>query len=159
MYCNHARTRELRTRCFVGSVAGLYGDENRAAHGNVTVDEECVRCGAQRSVNVNRCHVETGPWGPTRAERVQAARVELGRVQAAVPVAPEPVELVHADGRRVRVAVDSDGYIVITPAVQGAEERSVLAALPEGWFERARDVRRGVLRLRAAQAALEDAEH
>lgn len=36
-------------------------DENRAAHGNICVIEEC-ECGAERRTNVNQCHIEEGEW-------------------------------------------------------------------------------------------------
>jgi len=59
--CAHARLREISTTCYFGPVAT--GDkENPAAHGGVCVCDECLQCGARRSVNVNGKHVEYGGW-------------------------------------------------------------------------------------------------
>lgn len=59
-------------RGFAGSVS-LY-DQNPAAHGNICVTEECTVCGAQREVNINGMHDETGEWGPTSAQRLAMER-------------------------------------------------------------------------------------
>lgn len=54
----HRKHQERNERCFTQAVAY---PENRAAHGNITVEHVC-RCGAVRLVNVNGRHVERGPW-------------------------------------------------------------------------------------------------
>lgn len=43
-----------------------YTHENRAAHGNVVVTEECEECGGRREVNVNGRHVEYGVFALVR---------------------------------------------------------------------------------------------
>lgn len=49
-------------RPFTESLARRHLDnENRAAHGSVTVVEHC-KCGAWRYVNVNQRFREHGPW-------------------------------------------------------------------------------------------------
>ena len=75
--CKHEKIRQHgRDRGFTGSVAVYpYTDENRAAHGGITRQEECVACGARRSLNINQCHVEYGTWGETEAEREARRRV------------------------------------------------------------------------------------
>lgn len=83
--CQHPSTIELSTRAFLAPVVDR--DQNPAAHGCVTVTEECTVCGARRRVNVNQCHREEGPWGPSRAER-QAAVDQLARE---LPPVPPPV--------------------------------------------------------------------
>ena len=50
-----------RERCFAGPIPGA--EENRAAHGNVTIRQQC-RCGATRAANVNGRHIELGDWKP-----------------------------------------------------------------------------------------------
>lgn len=61
--CLHPRKRILRDRAFAGAVA-KGADENRAAHGNITREEECRDCGATRSLNLNGRHAEVGAWLP-----------------------------------------------------------------------------------------------
>ena len=53
-----------------------YTDENPAAHGNITVIEECEQCGAQRTVNINQSFHEYGTWGPSRSMREEQQRQE-----------------------------------------------------------------------------------
>lgn len=54
-----AKPALTRERCFSGPVSGA--EPNRAAHGNITVTEQC-QCGATRKTNVNGHHVERGGW-------------------------------------------------------------------------------------------------
>lgn len=54
----HRKHQERNERCYSHAVAE---PENRAAHGNITVEHVC-RCGAVRLVNINGRHVERGPW-------------------------------------------------------------------------------------------------
>lgn len=78
--CKHTPVRIGNDRAFTGSVAVQpYTEENPCAHGNITFTEECTRCGAQRSVNVNGRHREYGPYGPTRARRDDLERREAAR--------------------------------------------------------------------------------
>ena len=60
MTCKHSHLKTGPDRCFSGPVRVT--DQNPAAHGNVTYTETCTDCGAERSVNVNQCHVEEGEW-------------------------------------------------------------------------------------------------
>lgn len=46
-------------RAFMYPVAA--GEENPAAHGNITRHQWCS-CGATRKVNINGRHREIGPW-------------------------------------------------------------------------------------------------
>jgi hypothetical protein len=92
-------------RCFTGSVAHEpYTHEEPAAHGNITVDEECVSCGALRKVNVNQLFVECSPWGPSAAERARQEEAER-RARAAAAQATQA----HAD----LAAAQSAGLSVI----------------------------------------------
>lgn len=54
----HKAKREY-VRPFFGAVSAR--NENRMAHGNVTVRAVCA-CGAIRETNVNGIHVERGRW-------------------------------------------------------------------------------------------------
>lgn len=95
----HTAQRSTEERCYAGSVAGPCGDENQAAHGGITYREVCA-CGADRGVNVNGRHVETGPWSAPVASFVGVVGSGRGfRVWASV------------DGRFIRaVAVRYDGF-------------------------------------------------
>lgn len=109
MHCTHADTRTLSVRAFVGPVSV---DENRAAHGNVTMEVECVACGARQMRNVNGVHVETGTWGLTRAQRfAAAAAAEVQAIQARA-FRPEPLTLFRGD-LSVQLAVDEEGWILV----------------------------------------------
>jgi hypothetical protein len=58
----HTHTHEEHERCFMHGVAAApYSEENRAAHGSVTLTEVCD-CGMSRQVNRNGHHREYGPW-------------------------------------------------------------------------------------------------
>ena len=48
-------------RCYSGPVA-TGPDQNRAAHGNICIQQRCPDCGRERAVNVNQRHCEYGPW-------------------------------------------------------------------------------------------------
>ena len=138
MKCTHQRTRTIATRCFDGGVS-----KHNRAHGNICDEEECLECGARRSVNMNGLHTETGDWGPSAAER---ARVERDRRRAAAREAAKiaPLRIGRGDVY-VTVSVDNSGHIVIEG--QHTEEDSASAlrwlarAQPE-WLQRAKDVRK-----------------
>lgn len=104
MTCQHLDTRELSTRGFSGSVNDR--DQNPAAHGNVTVTEECLACGARRRVNVNQCHVEEGPWGPSLVER----QAEVDRLARTLPVAPLPATF-RRGLESAEIVCDPDGML------------------------------------------------
>lgn len=70
MTCKHRETVAGNDRPFAGSVAAP-GHENPAAHGNISYEETCSRCGATRRLNLNQRHVEYGPW---HARALLAAR-------------------------------------------------------------------------------------
>jgi hypothetical protein len=56
----HTAQDSTEPTCYVGPV-GRGDFENRAAHGGITYREVC-RCGAERGVNLNQCHVEYSAW-------------------------------------------------------------------------------------------------
>lgn len=58
-HVHEAIPEKTETRCYSGSVNPWH--ENRAAHGGVTLHEECS-CGAVRAVNSNGRHAENGEW-------------------------------------------------------------------------------------------------
>lgn len=80
--CEHDSIREIEEWGYTHCVAP--DDCNGASHGCVSVVYECTRCGARRSENVNWWHVETGPWGPSAAERRATERRDAERRAAAV---------------------------------------------------------------------------
>ena len=117
-------------RCYGGSVAvHPYTHENRAAHGWMTVTEECAACGWRREVNFNQHHVEFGTWWDYPAERraerraeersqreaaeaeraADALSQELGRHGAAGRVMTD----VTATGEYIAVWVQRDGTEVV----------------------------------------------
>lgn len=147
MTCRHEAARELALRCYSGPVART---ENRAAHGNVCITEECAVCGARRDVNVNGMHVESGPWGPTADERMARARQLAVRAKALV-VGVEPIAVRRSDGLVLRLSLDSDGTVLVAgdPHLD-ADAMAALCSQPV-WLERARAARKAVL---AAMVAL-----
>lgn len=133
-------TRIVGERCFVGPVSR---EENRAAHGNITLLEERDD-GARRSVNVNGIHVEVGTWGPTREQREALAARALKEARDLVAEIPQ-VSMVHSDGREISVWVDADGFLVADGALHTREEAlSVIRSIP-GLLELAKQARRAVL--------------
>lgn len=129
--CKHDRHEITNEVCFTGPIAGA--DENRAAHGNVTWTHTCSDCGAERDQNVNQWHVETGPWGVSRAERdraeaaqKRAARQAAERVLAETPIAPR-----ITCGDKF-AAQDPDGFLSWGSTAEG---------LPAWWLERAKAYR------------------
>ena len=73
--CTHKIVRTISEGAYMGSVAVYpHTDENRAAHGNITVTVECRACGAQRRENINQSFLEVGPWGPDRVTRERQER-------------------------------------------------------------------------------------
>lgn len=150
--CQHSRNHQIGDDWgYTGSVAVYpYTDENRAAHGAITIMVECDLCGARRKENHNQGYVEMSPWGPSR----EARRQEAERLQRAIPQAPNPVAVTCGDGRRVRVSVDNDGMILLTgDSYTSDDERTIIAALPGKWIKNAQTFRRAVLR--AEEAASE----
>ena len=74
MDCTHANIRELRTTGFTGPVN--VREENRAAHGNVCVSEECCACGSRRDRLVNGRHEEVGSEEGRPQGRAEEGREE-----------------------------------------------------------------------------------
>lgn len=118
--CQHDRVRQVgEPSCFSASVAvHPYTGENRAAHGNIEVTEECVACGAQRQVNINQWHHEYGPFGPSRAEReadeqhrlVAARRAKEAMEDAALQARKaEVIEVRERPGYHTQVLISVDG--------------------------------------------------
>lgn len=106
--CEHAKV----TTVSVGGYTAPVGREpNPAAHGGVSATEECAGCGARRRVNENGWCREEGAWWDRRSALSEAgARVSRARAAALEAGARE---LVSSSGARVRVQVDSDGYISV----------------------------------------------
>ena len=145
MDCTHANIRELRTTGFTGPVN--VRDENRAAHGNVCVSEECCACGSRRDRLVNGRHEEIGDWGPTRADREAAARAAERVVDALIAKRPGKIAMTHASGDRAEVRIDREGYLLIdAPGAQPSGDQ--IAAASPALVEYARE-----LRLAAIEAA------
>lgn len=141
--CPHAHTRQIGDdRPFVGPVSTR--DENRAAHGNITITLECIACGARRDVNINQCHTERGPWGPSRAER-EARRIEVSHEAVAVQQHVHPPVTVHCGDRHVTVSIDSDGYLRITGPHTIDDQDAIIASLQDAMIEDARRLRTAML--------------
>lgn len=60
-----------------------YTGDNKAAHGNIVIEEEESPEGRQRHVAINGHHREVGPWGPTRTQREAHEKREAAKVIAA----------------------------------------------------------------------------
>jgi hypothetical protein len=144
--CKHTVYETIATHGFGGPVSR---DEHPAAHGNICDTEQCCDCGARRRVNVNQRHREEGPWGPSRSEReAEACRL---REVARVVGRPAPMVIVHPDGRRLTLAVDSEGYLYVSGARHDdADLRQIYAAFPAFLAD--------TRRYRAAVIAAEQAE-
>jgi hypothetical protein len=147
--CRHETTRELGTSCYAGPVAAA-GDENRAAHGNVCVAEECRACGARRERLVNGCHVEEGPWGPSRAAREIEAREAERVVRALIEARPAPCTLTRG-GEAVRVEIDHEGYLVVHGEDRLPSVDDIAAATP-ALVDYARELRLAALAAQRARA-------
>ena len=149
MDCTHANIRELRTTGFTGPVN--VHEENRAAHGNVCVSEECCACGSRRDRLVNGRHEEIGDWGPTRADREAAARAAERVVDALITKRPGNIAMTHASGDRAEVRIDREGYLLIdAPGAQPSGDQ--IAAASPALVEYARELRLAAIeagRLRA----------
>lgn len=149
MACKHETIKTIRTRCFGGSIPGA--EENRAAHGNITDTDECVTCGARREENVNGRHVETGPWGPTRAQR-EAEEAAEARAAAAAKCEAEwaardliravpPIRLTSSKGSVVTARVDNEGMICLEGYPDTLDPSPLLAALGDEWVSQAKAAR------------------
>ena len=133
----HTASRESGPYPYIAPVAGRYGTENRAAHGNVVFLETC-ECGAERSAARNQRHEELGPWGEGRAqraareERAESARRAGLRAAAAARLAPR-VRVVECDGHGMLVEIAGEGRWHDTSSIQAslggmsAEQRAVWA--------------------------------
>lgn len=132
MTCDHKETRELTTRCYDGPV--VVHDQNPAAHGDITVEVECARCGARRSENLNGCHAEEGPWGPSRAER----QAHADRLRRALPATPSPCTFRSGD-KVATVVCLGDGTMTVRggPAylVDQYPRLEQAVALRRAWLE------------------------
>lgn len=119
MKCCHERTKDLRTVGFTGPVST---DENRAAHGGVTVTVECCDCGARRLENHNQRWVEFGAWGPSRAEREEHVR----QLRRALPPLPPAVTLTRRDGATASLTPTEEGYLIVCSEDVSQDEHSAL---------------------------------
>lgn len=143
--CSHTHTHQIGDNWgFTGSVAVYpYTDEDRRAHGAITIMVECDSCGARRKENHNQGFVEVGTWGPSRDTR----RQEAERLQRAIPRPPQALSLTCGDGRKIRVSIDKDGMILLSgDAYTNEDERTIIAALPDKWLHAAQSFRSALLR-------------
>lgn len=118
--CPHKSWSTSNERCFVDAVGHDY---NPMAHGNITVTETCIRCGARRAVNVNGMHREEGGWGPSRAKREQWAReAKAAYLKLESEIAGRWRRWIHADGLVTTVSIDRQGFLAIEgPGVSSSE--------------------------------------
>lgn len=58
--CKHRKIISSPERCYSGPVSQRR--MNPSAHGGITWTETCQGCGAERAINANGIHVETGEW-------------------------------------------------------------------------------------------------
>ena len=122
MKCAHQMTSEGPAYGFSASVAlRPYTQENRAAHGGISCTEECVACGAQRSVNHNAGQQEHGPWGESREQREDRARLEAARIERQRLAAEDATFAARArlgavDYDRVSISIDGRPYRYIDHA-------------------------------------------
>ena len=151
--CTHISVREIATTGFVGPVC--HGaDENRAAHGGVTVHEECHSCGRRRSRNVNQWHEEIGAWSESREERRALARKLDTDRRALVDARPEPRKCIRRDGLELVLSVDAEGYLCARG--DNHHEHEAYAAWST-WPEAvaiAQSIRRATIAAREAAAAV-----
>ena len=137
--CLHTSHHQIAEAGYRGSVAR---DENRAAHGNVCVTDECLACGARRARLINGRHEEAGTWGPDAACRRAAAinaRRQATRAIAAVPA----IRLGES-----HLTVDEDGMI----CVDGGPWDGAAYPAPAAWLRLAEVARRAAIRAVALEA-------
>jgi hypothetical protein len=106
--CAHAK---ITTVSVGGYTAPVGREPNPAAHGGVSATEECAGCGARRKVNENGWCREEGAWWD-RLSAVSEAGARVSRARAAALEAGAR-ELVSSSGDRVRVQVESDGFVSV----------------------------------------------
>ena len=75
--CGHEKFCTSDPGPFLGSVAGREGPENRAAHGNVEVQDICFRCGLSRRRLINGRHEEVSAWEPDPARVAKRVMREI----------------------------------------------------------------------------------
>ena len=126
--CSHADRQRIDERCYSGPVAvHPYTAENHAAHGWMTVTEECAGCGWRRRLNVNQHHVEYGVWwdypAELEAERRAGAerRREIAEVERAADVLMQALAR-HGAAGSVATNVTEDGaYVALWVQRDGTE--------------------------------------
>jgi hypothetical protein len=110
--------------------------QNPAAHGCITITEECRTCGVRRAANVNGGHVERGPWGPSRAEQRDALVAREWDARRALPglrtAASEAAVTMSRGDVVLHLSIDDEGYIVCRGVGTDAEHASAMAAWTEG---------------------------
>lgn len=139
--CNHTQTKEISEGGFLGSVAVYpYTEENRAAHGNITVAVECVKCGARQSQNINGNHIEVSPWAGSREERRRIIEKAEGKAYRALQAAKQArLTLVCEDGRKLHVRVShEDGCILLdgSPHTSREADEAASVAMTDETFAR-----------------------
>lgn len=151
MGCTHHQTEIIRERVYMGPVA--HGDDiQEAAHGNVTVTDRCLGCGALRERNINGRHEELGPFGPSKDAQRAELLAELRSARRNLPTIPEELTMVARDGRTVTVTCEDDGMLSLYGDARSDD--AVASALPQEWVERAAAVRRETLRRQSLELAL-----
>lgn len=136
--CQHRNVRVGPDRAFSGPVSSR--NEFPPAHGGVTHTETCIACGAERDVNVNGCHVEHGEWWRSVAEQpTEARRAHEHEYATALAARPAP-RVVTCGMRSVTVAIDDEGYLLVTGAEHTPEEAEQ-AARASGLMDAARALR------------------
>jgi hypothetical protein len=143
--CEHKKTKVVREMCFRGSVSR---EENRAAHGNIQLEVECLDCGARRAENRNGAHAEVGEWGDSAVEREIHARTLEKAARALCAKRPSPITL-HRKDQSCTISIDEFGYFLLSSSALDVHD--IAAAAPE-FFEAAQALRWAVKAARAARA-------
>ena len=123
--CKHPadRRKEIAERCYTGAVSR---DENRAAHGCITVLVECGACGWRRYENRNQQHEEIGPWfdAPAQARQEEAAaKAAMTEQQEVAAAAGEAKRRLANAGRNGQLVTSGEGggFVAILRLRSGEE--------------------------------------
>jgi len=135
MPCKHTNYIEIDERGFSGPISGA--EENPAAHGCITVTDECVDCGARRRCNVNQQHLERGPWQAPDPRPYHNARTEALALCCRLEQCEVDIRLAP-DGRRVL----RNERLELTARLQQAEHKPPTCTVVEQIRERTHEARR-----------------
>lgn len=143
--CAHPGTRVIGApRPYMGQVASWEG--NRAAHGYIEVTEECAACGARRRTLRNGPHREYGTWGPSRAQRADAARRAAERARALRSSHAGRAISLSCGERTARIEIDPEGYLVVV-----GDQAAVRSDAAQPIVDAARRLRQAVLDAQACE--------